>query len=142
MKILLIEDSRLLRVAIGRMLSKAGYEVTTAGDGQVGLLQAHESHPDVVLLDMMLPTLEGTSVLRMLKKNPLTKHIPVIVLSGLSQKNERRLKHDGAAGFLQKSVLDLDGDGAPLIAAMESLLPDSAEGPNVGAMTTASKCGA
>ena len=142
MKILLIEDSRLLRVAIGRMLSKAGYEVLTAGDGQVGLLQAQDSHPDLVLLDMMLPTLEGTSVLRMLKKNPLTKHIPVIVLSGLSQKNERRLKYDGAAGFLQKSVLDLDGDGAPLIAAMESLLPDSVEGPNVGAMTTASKCGA
>jgi|SRR5581483_7749692 len=127
MKVLLIEDSRFLRLAIGRMLSKAGHDVTSVGDGQEGLEKAQQSHPDVVVLDMMLPTLEGTSVLRMLKKNPLTQDIPVIVLSGLSGKNAPRLKIDGAAAFLEKSGLDLNGDGSLLLAAIDALSSDSSD---------------
>jgi putative two-component system response regulator len=52
---------------------------------------AHQSHPDLILLDMMLPKLDGPSVLRALKADPLTAQIPVAVVTGLSQKNEEKL---------------------------------------------------
>ena len=100
MTILLIEDSRLLRLAVTRILVKAGYHVISVGDGREGLQRAQDLCPDMILLDMMLPTLEGTSVLRQLKKNALTKAIPVVVLSGLSQKNGQKFLADGAAGVI------------------------------------------
>jgi CheY-like chemotaxis protein len=122
MTILLIEDSRLLRLAVTRILVKAGYHVISVGDGREGLQRAQDPCPDMILLDMMLPTLEGTSVLRQLKKNASTKAIPVVVLSGLSQKNGQKLLAEGAAGYLEKSKLDFDGDGTPLLSLLKSLL--------------------
>jgi CheY-like chemotaxis protein len=121
-RILIIEDSRLLRTAITRLLSKAGCEVTGVGDGLAGLHRAQLDRPDLIFLDMMLPTLEGTSVLRQLKNDARTQTIPVVVLSGLSKENEARLRHDGAAAFFEKATLDLKGDGANLIAAVKALL--------------------
>jgi CheY-like chemotaxis protein len=122
MTILVIEDSRLLRSAISRILVKAGFQVTAVGDGREGLTCAEATHPDIILLDMMLPTMEGTAVLRQLKTNLVTKQIPVVVLSGLSQKNDRRLLADGASGYIEKSALDFDGDGSTLLAVLQPLL--------------------
>jgi CheY-like chemotaxis protein len=122
MTILVIEDSRLLRAAISRILAKAGYQVIAVGDGREGLSRAETICPDMILLDMMLPTMEGTAVLRQLKKNLVTREIPVVVLSGLSQKNGQKLLADGAAGYFEKSMLDFDGDGTPLVAALKPLL--------------------
>lgn len=79
-------------------------------------MRAREAQPD-----MILPTLVGTSILRM-KKDPLTKPIPVVILSGISQRNEHKLKVDGAAAFLEKWALDLDGDGTALVAAVKALM--------------------
>ena len=129
MRILLIEDSRLLQLALSRILGKAGHEVTAVGDGREGLRCAEKTNPDMILLDLMLPTLEGTSVLRHLKQSPQTKDIPVVVLSGLSQKNESKLKQDGAAGFLAKSTLNLNSDASPFVSALNDLIKmDSAAG--------------
>src|SRR5262249_30848506 len=121
MTILVIEDSRFLRAAIERNLLKAGYRVIAVGDGQAGLRLAQEAHPDAILLDMMLPTLEGTGVLRELKRGPITHGIPVIVLSGLSQRNEERLKLAGAAAYLEKSKLNLEEDDNALVHAVRDL---------------------
>jgi len=123
MKILVIEDSRMLRLAMERSLSKAGYEVTSVGDGQQGLDMAQSMHPDLILLDMMLPTLEGTGVLRQLRNDPGTKLIPVVVLSGLSQKNEQKLKTAGATAYFEKSKLDLDQNSGALVHLVQDLLP-------------------
>jgi CheY-like chemotaxis protein len=71
-----------LRLAIERILIKAGYSVTAVGDGQEDLCRARIVRPEIILLDMMLPMIEGTEVLRQLKKDPCTRSIPVIVLSG------------------------------------------------------------
>ena len=131
MLILVIEDSRFLRSALERRLVKAGHRVIAAGDGLEGLRQAREMHPDVILLDMMLPTLEGTEVLRELKGNSLTHPIPVVVLSGLSQRNETRLKMIGAAAYFEKSKLDLDQDGRALIQAVEQFKDDPCVPPKV-----------
>jgi CheY-like chemotaxis protein len=121
MRILVIEDSRMLRLAIERLLSKAGYEVTSVGDGQQGLDLAQSINPDLIVLDLMLPTLEGTEVLRQLRKFPGTMLIPVIVLSGLSQKNESKLKTAGATAFVEKSKLNLETNGAVLLQLVGEL---------------------
>src|SRR5271166_2302635 len=122
MKILVIEDSRLLRHAMERTLVRAGHEVITVGDGQEGFCRAQEIRPDLILLDMMLPTLEGTGVLRKLKADPTTKLIPVIVLSSLSQKNEYKLKKAGAAAYFEKSLLHMDKDGSGLVQAVQEFI--------------------
>ncbi|HKV82748.1 MAG TPA: response regulator [Candidatus Sulfotelmatobacter sp.] len=124
MRILVIEDSRLLRSAIERTLSRAEYEVVAIGDGQEGLSRAQDLRPDMILLDMMLPTMVGTGVLRQLKQNPLTKSIPVIILSGLSQKNETKLKKAGASAYFEKSLLHLDKGGSELLKAVQKVVAE------------------
>lgn len=122
MSILVIEDSPLLRHAIARMLVKAGYTVTAARNGEEGLQKAQQSHPALIVLDIMLPTLSGTAVLRRLKQDPLTESIPIVILSSLSQRNEEKLKEDGAACYFEKSTLSFDGDGAVLVNTIGQLL--------------------
>ena len=87
-KVLLVEDSKFLRMATEHALSKAGYLVSTAADGEEALQVANDKLPDIILLDMMLPKISGPNVLKALKENPATTHIPVIVFTSLSQKNE------------------------------------------------------
>jgi len=122
MKILLIEDSKFQRIANERALVKAGYVVIQAGDGEAGLRAAHESIPDLILLDMMLPKVSGLDVLRALKGDVLVKHIPVIVLSGLGQANEVKLMSEGAAAFVMKSEKSFENDSLHLIRTVESVL--------------------
>ncbi len=110
MRILVIEDSRFLRLAIEKVLQKCGHEVTGAADGLTGLRAARNEFPQLILLDMMLPGLDGTAVLKELKKDPSTAAVPVIVLTSLSQQNEEKLTSAGAAAFLEKSALHLDKD--------------------------------
>jgi CheY-like chemotaxis protein len=103
--ILLVEDSKFLRVATEHILTKAGYRVICAGDGDEALELAGTSLPHLIVLDMLLPKLSGPEVLRSLKKNNLTAHIPVVVLSSLSQTNGPKLVQEGADAFVEKSSL-------------------------------------
>ena len=121
-KVLLVEDSKFLRLANQRALSRAGYEVCTAADGEEALKVAYQKLPDIILLDMLLPKLSGPEVLKALKANPATLHIPVIVLTSLSQKNEEKLLHDGAAAFFEKSSLGLYQSSDRLASAVEMVL--------------------
>ena len=122
MNILLIEDSRFLRAAIEKSLVRAGHEVTSIADGREALATVRRSRPALILLDMMLPGLEGTCVLKELKQDASTSHIPVVVLSGLSQKNEARLKKAGAAAYIEKSSLALEKNPDALAQAVASVL--------------------
>ena len=126
-KILLVEDSKFLRLATERALSRAGYEVSSAADGDEALLLAQAKLPDLILLDMLLPKKSGLDVLRALKQNPLTKGIPVVVLTGMAQKNAARLRADGAAGFLEKSSLELEKGSERLLTAVREILSPAAE---------------
>ena len=125
MAILLIEDNRLLRRAIELALVKAGYEVIGIGDGEEGLRVAREKTFDLILLDMMLPTLSGLCVLQRLKQDKRTQAVPVIVLSGLSLKNEAKLVKEGAAGYLEKSDALFKNNSALLLQAIERVLADA-----------------
>jgi len=121
-KVLLVEDSKFLRMANERALSKAGYEVSTAADGEEALQVANDKLPDIILLDMLLPKISGPDVLRALKGNPATMDIPVIVLTSLSQKNEEKLLHEGAVAYFEKSTLELDKSSDRLAATVETVL--------------------
>jgi CheY-like chemotaxis protein len=121
-KILLVEDSKFLRLATERALARAGYEVTSAADGEEALRMAREKLPDLILLDMLLPKVSGPDVLMALKKHSSTKAIPVVVITGMSQKNAVRLQQDGAVGFLEKSALELDKGSEKLLAAVREII--------------------
>ena len=101
---------------------QAGYEVIHSADGEDGLRAARENHPDVILLDMMLPKLSGLEVLRALKRDALAKSIPVVVLSGLGKNNETKLLREGAAAFVVKSEKLSENNSFALIQALESAL--------------------
>ena len=121
-RILLAEDSKFLRLATERALTRAGYEMSSASDGEEALRLAREKLPDLILLDLLLPKVSGPDVLKALKKDALTKPIPVVVMTGMSQKNAARLQEDGAFGFLEKSALELDKGSEKLLTAVAEIL--------------------
>src|SRR3984893_6905456 len=114
-EILLIEDSRFMRVSIQRALTEAGYTVHTACDGETGVRAARETLPDLVVLDLNLPKISGLDVLRALKQDAITKGIPVVVLAALSKQNKEELLDEGAAACVDKSDKLFEKDSAALI---------------------------
>lgn len=122
MTILLIDDSRFHRMAHQKALSRVGYNVIGIDDGLRGVEIAREKHPDLILLDMMLPRLSGPEVLRALKSDPVTTSIPVVVLTSLSERNKEKLMNDGAVDFLEKSDHLLAHDSAAVVKAVEKVL--------------------
>ncbi|MBV8053529.1 MAG: response regulator [Acidobacteriaceae bacterium] len=118
--VLIVDDSKFFRTATERTLTKAGYSVITATDGEEGLHVAREQMPGLILLDMLLPKLDGPSVLHQLKADSKTRKIPVLVLTSLSQRNEEKLVSEGAAAFLEKERLVKDFQ--PLLQAISQLL--------------------
>ena len=120
MRILIVDDSRVLQSGMKRALVKSGHEVMLAGDGEGGLAVARQTLPDMILLDMMLPNMSGTDVLSALKQDPSTRDIPVFVLSSLSQKNEARLLRAGAAGYFEKSNTFMEHNFANLVASVDN----------------------
>src|ERR1700687_2695001 len=106
LKVLVIDDNVHLQVAFKKILSVAGYAVRFASDGEQGLRLALNIKADIIVLDMLLPKLGGVEVLRALKRDPVTKNVPVIALSGLPQSNEAKLRREGAVSYLEKSRLE------------------------------------
>ncbi|HJT69138.1 MAG TPA: response regulator [Terriglobales bacterium] len=127
--ILLVEDSRMVRTLLEKDLTRAGYRVISAGDGELGLQCARQNHPDLILLDMLLPKLTGLDVLRELKINGTTRSVPVIALTGLSKGNAERLKQEGATAFFEKSDRTLQGGSGDLIALIKQVIVNNAQEP-------------
>lgn len=122
MKVLLVEDSKFLRAATVQALTSAGYEVVSAGDGDQAVRLAREHTPALILLDVMLPKMSGPDVLRVLKNDPATAAIPVMMLTGLSQKNAKQLEKDGACSFFEKSDSMLGNGPQSLLTAVDRIL--------------------
>ncbi len=90
-RILIIDDEDDIReVAALSLETVAGWEVETASSGTLGLARAIQSLPDAVLLDVMMPGMDGPTTFRELRKNPATAHIPVILLTAKVQSNDQR----------------------------------------------------
>lgn len=83
-KILIVEDERPLSAALAKQLIQAGYEIIEAFDGEQGFALAKEHNPDLILLDIVMPKMDGVRFLKEMKKDVILENIPVIVLSNLS----------------------------------------------------------
>jgi len=103
-KILIIEDDKFLRELIVRKLSQENFDVVEASDGEDGIKKVKETILDLLLLDLILPGIDGFEVLSKIKEEPATASIPVIILSNLGQREdiERGLKL-GAVDYLVKA---------------------------------------
>src|SRR5690242_14450004 len=122
MNILIVEDSRFLRLSNERALTKAGHNVISASDGEEGFRLAVERQPDLIILDMLLPKMSGPDVLRAIRGNRDIGTTPVMVVTSLPQANEDKLLKEGASAYFEKSLLTIDKEFAPFVAAVEKLL--------------------
>jgi CheY-like chemotaxis protein len=88
-RLLLVEDNEESRDGLSRHLQRRGFEVRTAADGRQGLEAARAEPPDLVLMDMSLPVLDGWEATRQLKADPRTRHVPVIALTAHAMAGDR-----------------------------------------------------
>ena len=108
-KILFIEDEAALQKTMEEILKKAGYEMTSALDGETGLRLAKSKAYDLILLDLVLPRKHGFEVLKELKKDPATKEIPVIILTNLeTMENIEKALKLGATTYLVKTQYSIE----------------------------------
>ncbi len=106
-RILIVEDDNVLRDVLGEKLEKNGYLVEKAQDGLVAMEKIHANKPDAVLLDILMPHMNGIEVLEELHKDPLFQGIPVVIISNSGQPVEiERARELGAREFLIKAVFD------------------------------------
>jgi DNA-binding response OmpR family regulator len=103
--ILIIDDELTTLKLVKMVLQRAGYRIITATNGSEGLRKVEECDPDLVLLDLVLPGLDGFQVCRELRQNPKTLKLPVIIFSGLNRPAEQRLAFEvGGDDFLTKPI--------------------------------------
>jgi len=102
-RILVVDDTPDLLMIVSKRLSLAGYEVITAEDGQAGLMKAQQEKPDLVLLDLMLPKLNGYEVCSMLKQDSQFQTIPIVIFTAKTQERDEQLAMEcGADAFIRK----------------------------------------
>ena len=117
-RVLVVDDEPDLVRVLEFGLRASGYTVESASDGQEGLKKAREIKPDVILLDLMLPKLDGYKVCRLLKFDDRFKHIPIIILSARTQEGDQTLALEmGANRFVTKPY-----DFAEILGYIETLL--------------------
>lgn len=122
-KILYVEDNEDNVFMLTRRLSKNGYEVVVAGDGQEGVARAIEELPALILMDLRLPILDGWEATRQLKANPATQNIPVIALSAHAMPGDvERALAAGCNDYDTKPV-----EMKRLLSKIEALLPAEPE---------------
>lgn len=118
-RVLIVEDNEMNLDMLTRRLTKRGYAVTSAQDGAAGVGLARVERPDIVLMDMSLPVMDGWTATRALKDDPATAAIPVIALTAHAMEDDRaKALAAGCDDFATKPV-DLPG----LLAKMAALLP-------------------
>ena len=117
-KILIVEDDPSFSRAISHIIEKEGYDVITASNGMAGLRMAKDENPDLLILDVMLPGLDGFEICHQLRQDPQTEKLPIIMLSAKGQEIDKTtgLKV-GANEYLTKPI-----DRALLLEKITSLL--------------------
>jgi CheY-like chemotaxis protein len=104
--VLVADDSEMVLRMATDLLQAAGYEVITAADGETALRRVEEEHPDLVVLDLLMPRLTGFDVLRQIKRTERLRRTPVLVMSGVYKDDViSHLEEMGAAGYMGKELL-------------------------------------
>lgn len=121
-KILVVEDNMENRDSLSRRLERRGFTVVTAADGRIGVEAATAEHPDLILMDMNMPELDGWEATRQIKALPATAAVPVIALTAHAMTGDReRAIEAGCIDYHTKPI-----EFAKLMAQIEALLPKQA----------------
>ena len=122
-KILLVEDNEMNRDMLSRRLIRKGFEVLLAVDGGQGVEMARTQAPDVILMDMSLPVLDGWTATRQLKADDQTRRIPVIALTAHAMAGDQEKAREAGCDDYDTKPVDL----ARLLGKIEALLPKKSE---------------
>jgi DNA-binding response OmpR family regulator len=117
-KALIVEDEGFMAEILKEELVSAGYEVVIAKDGQEGLDKARSENPNIIIMDLMLPKIDGFRLCKMLKFDGKYKHIPIIMLTARSQESDKALGQETGADFYMNKPYD----PVVLLAKIEELL--------------------
>jgi CheY-like chemotaxis protein len=120
--ILIVEDNEMNRDMLSRRLERKGYQVLIAVDGAMGIAVARENSPDLILMDMSLPVVDGWEATRRLKADEALKHIPVIALTAHAMANDRQKALEAGCDEYDTKPIELPR----LLAKMEALLRPAA----------------
>jgi two-component system, cell cycle response regulator DivK len=107
MRILIVEDNEMNRDMLSRRLERKGYSITMAVDGGAGVEKAIEEVPNLILMDMSLPVLDGWEATRRVKANPQTRHIPVIALTAHAMTGDRDKAMEAGCDDYDTKPIDL-----------------------------------
>ena len=119
-KILVVEDNEMNRDMVGRRLQRRGYDVVVAVDGQEGINMAHSEDPDLILMDMSLPVLNGWEATRQLKQDKRTRGIPIIALTAHAMASDRESAIEAGCDDYDTKPLEF----SRLIGKIHALLPE------------------
>jgi CheY-like chemotaxis protein len=122
-KILLVEDNEMNRDMLSRRLARRGFEVEVAVDGQEGLDKAGSGAPDLILMDMSLPVVDGWEATRRLKADPATNGIPIIALTAHAMAGDQEKAFAAGCDDYDTKPVDL----ARLLAKIDALLPQASQ---------------
>jgi CheY-like chemotaxis protein len=122
-KLLLVEDNEMNRDMLSRRLIRRGYEVAVAVDGAQGVAMAQSEKPDLVLMDLSLPGIDGWEATRRIKAGAETKHLPVIGLTAHAMAGDREKALEAGCDDYDTKPIELER----LIGKIESLLPNDAK---------------
>lgn len=117
-RVLIVEDNEMNRDMLSRRLIRKGYEVLMAVDGESGLVSARDDHPDLILMDMSLPSMTGWEATRTLKTAEETRAIPVIALTAHAMASDREAALNAGCDDFETKPVELP----QLLAKMEALL--------------------
>jgi CheY-like chemotaxis protein len=120
-KLLLVEDNELNRDMLSRRLQRKGYEMVIATDGQQGVQVAQEQHPDLILMDMSLPVIDGWEATRLLKADASTQSIPVVALTAHAMAGDREKAMEAGCDDYDTKPIELPR----LLEKIEALLNKS-----------------
>jgi len=121
-KVLLVDDSNTVLLMEKMILAKGPYDIVTARDGAEGIAKAKSERPDVILLDVMMPNLDGLSACAALRADPDTAHIPIVMVTTRGeQANIETAFRNGANDYVTKPI-----NGLELLTKLEYILGESA----------------
>jgi two-component system cell cycle response regulator DivK len=104
-KVLIAEDNAVNRELLRELLEMRGYDVTEACDGQEALLKITESQPDILLLDLGMPVLDGFGTIRKIRENPSLSSLPVLAVTAYAMRDDReKVLNSGFDGYLSKPI--------------------------------------
>jgi CheY-like chemotaxis protein len=124
-RILLVEDNEMNRDMLSRRLARREYEVLVAVDGEEGVVMAGSEAPDLILMDMSLPVMDGWEATRQLKASPETKAIPIIALTAHAMSGDREKAIEAGCDDYDTKPIELPR----LLAKMEALLGEKKAAP-------------